>query len=370
MAKKARNADYTREYNRKEVLRILRHQAMSRAELARATGLTRASTSLIADELLGEGILEELPPQSVGRGRSAIPLSVRKDCYYILAVQLNRMGCTVGLCDFAGHLLRQQSVCQDADLIFPIVRAMEQMMVNIDRSRVLGIGISSPGPVDTHGGRILQPPRFDRWHGVALGPILSQQMGIPAYLENDACALALHQMEMGDSRDFLLLVVDSGVGSGVITRGKLLGGAGNFTCELGHSSICYNGRRCECGNRGCLEAYASIQNLLAGSSYGSWRELVANLGREAEAEELLNREVDYLSAGVINMLNLIQLDTVYLAGDVRYGYEHLAWRLEKEISMRSITRLIKPARVLPADLRDEAGILAAGDVVIARNLIV
>ncbi len=370
MVKKARNADYTREYNRKEVLRILRHNPMSRAELARATGLTRASTSLIADELLDEGILAELPPQSMGRGRSSIPLSVREDCYYILAVHLNREGCSVGLCDFAGHLLRQQAISLEADLIFPIVRALNQLLEGIDSKRVLGIGISSPGPVDTHAGRILKPPRFDRWHDVALGPILSKQIGIPAYLENDACALALHQMEMGNSKDFLLLVVDSGVGSGVITRGRLLGGAGNFTCELGHSTICYNGRRCECGNRGCLETYASIQNLLAGSSYHSWKELIANLGREAEAEELLNREVEYLSAGIINMLNLIQLDTVYLAGDVRYGYEHLAWRLEKEISARSIARLIEPAKVLPADLRREASLLAAGDVVISRYLMV
>ena len=81
MTQKPRNADYTREYNRKAVLRILRRQAMSRAELARATGLTRAAASLIVEELLNAGVVTELAPQSAGRGRSATPLALRPDSY-------------------------------------------------------------------------------------------------------------------------------------------------------------------------------------------------------------------------------------------------------------------------------------------------
>ena len=110
MAQKPRNADYTKEYNRKAVLRNLRHNAMSRAELARATGLTRAATSLIVEELLNLGIVTELAPQSVGRGRSATPLALRPDCYCALAVELSRKGCSVGLCDMAGNLLQQRKI--------------------------------------------------------------------------------------------------------------------------------------------------------------------------------------------------------------------------------------------------------------------
>ena len=97
MPQKARNADYTKEYNQKAVLRHLRRQAMSRAELARATGLTRAGTSLIVEELLKRDIVAELAPQSVGRGRSATPMALRSDSFYALAVDLARKGCTVGL---------------------------------------------------------------------------------------------------------------------------------------------------------------------------------------------------------------------------------------------------------------------------------
>src|SRR5699024_8746902 len=159
---KPRNADYTKEYNRKAVLRILRHNAVSRAELARATGLTRAATSLIVEDLRNLGIVTELAPQSVGRGRSATPLALRPDCYYALAVDLARKGCSVGLCDMAGNLLQCRKIPEQDNLA--IIAELKAILETVERDKVLGIGISSPGPLDCENGRILNPPRFERWH--------------------------------------------------------------------------------------------------------------------------------------------------------------------------------------------------------------
>lgn len=166
MTQKPRNADYTKEYNRKAVLSMLRRSSMSRAELARATGLSRAATSLIAEELLKDGIVMELPPQSVGRGRSATPLAVRADSYYALAVDLARKSCSVGLCDMSGHLLQFRAFPDQDGLLDLIIEALRRMAQSVDKSKILGIGISSPGPLDCEGGKILNPPQFDRWHGV------------------------------------------------------------------------------------------------------------------------------------------------------------------------------------------------------------
>lgn len=370
MAQKARNADYTKEYNRKAILRILRRNAMSRAELARITGLTRAATSLIVEELLNEGMLMELSPQSCGRGRSAIPLTLQTGRYYALGVHLARRGCKVGLCDMAGNLLRHQEIAIQDDLIGPIITVLEQMLQTVEKDRVLGIGVSSPGPVDTERGRILNPPRFERWHGIEVCRLLSEALGIPTYLEHDACALALHQLEMGESRNFLLLLVNSGVGAGIVSRGKLLGGARHFTGELGHTTIRFDGRLCECGNRGCLEAYAAIPRLLDGSHYASWQDLVDRVDREPEARKLLDQEAMYLSAGIINLLNLIRVDTVYLAGDVCCGFDKLAQRLQREIGTRALGRSTDRIRVLPADQHPEVGILSAADVVFSQFLTV
>ena len=169
MTQKPRNADYTREYNRKAVLRILRRQAMSRAELARATGLTRAAASLIVEELLNAGVVTELAPQSAGRGRNATPLVLRPDSYYALAVDLARKGCTVGLCDIGGNLLQCRELPEQGDMVAAIIGALAALLETVDKSKVLGIGISAPGPLDCESGRILNPPRFERWHGVDIG---------------------------------------------------------------------------------------------------------------------------------------------------------------------------------------------------------
>ena len=148
MTQKPRNADYTREYNRKAVLRILRRQAMSRAELARATGLTRAAASLIVEELLNAGVVTELAPQSAGRGRSATPLALLEDSYYALAVDLARKGCTVGLCDIGGNLLQCRELPEQSDMTDAIAGALASLLESVDRRKVLGIGISAPGPLD------------------------------------------------------------------------------------------------------------------------------------------------------------------------------------------------------------------------------
>lgn len=364
MAQKPRNADYTKEYNRKAVLRNLRHNAMSRAELARATGLTRAATSLIVEELLNLGIVTELAPQSVGRGRSATPLALRPDCYYALAVDLARKGCSVGLCDMAGNLLKCRKIPAQDNLA--IIAELKAILETVERDKVLGIGISSPGPLDCENGRILNAPRFERWHGVEISRLLSEALDLPAYLEHDVCALALHQLETGQSRNFMLVFVDIGIGAAIMSGGKLLGNSKYFTGELGHTTIRFDGRLCACGNRGCLETYASIPALLEGSEFSDWDDLMDHVGSNPDARLLLDQEAVYLSAGLINLLNLIPVDTIYLAGDICYRYELLAQRLQREIRAKALDRSRGNLKIYPSSQDPGVGLLAAADVVFSR----
>lgn len=362
MTQKPRNADYTREYNRKAVLRILRRQAMSRAELARATGLTRAAASLIVEELLNAGVVTELAPQSAGRGRSATPLALRPDSYYALAVDLARKGCTVGLCDIGGNLLQCRELPEQSDMTDAIAGALASLLESVDRHKVLGIGISAPGPLDCENGRILNPPRFERWHGMDIGKRLSDALGLPAYLEHDVCAMALHQQSTGQSRNFMLLFIDIGIGAAIVSGGELLG---NFTGELGHTTIRFDGRLCACGNRGCLETYASIPALLEGSGFRDWFDLIDHAD-DPEAQKLLDQEAVYLSAGLINLLNLIPVDSIYLAGDICCRHELLIGRLQREISAKALYRGRNDTRILPVADTPNMGVLSAAEVVFSR----
>ena len=364
MSQKARNADYTREYNRKTLLRILRSSPMSRAELARATGLTRAATSLIVEDLLAEGCLRELPPQSVGRGRSATPLAVQGDSFYALGVELARRGCSVGLVDIAGNMLAYRHILDEEDLIGSIISELEKLEQLVDREKILGIGISSPGPLDRKKGQILNPPLFERWHGVEITTLLSDALHLPAYLEHDVRAMTMRRLTLGDSQDFMLLFVDTGIGAAIASGGKLIG----ITGELGHTTIRFDGRLCACGNRGCLETYAGIPRLLDGSKFHSWRELIDNVDQDPEAKRLLDQEAVYLAAGIINLLNLIPVDTIYLASEVTYGGEKLAPRIQREIGTKSLFRRRNSVRIHASPQGEQEAVLAAADVVFTEFL--
>lgn len=241
MSKNARNAEYTKEYNRKLFLRLLRTEPLSRSEIARRMGLTRATTSVIADELLQEGFILGAETGEVHHGRTPIPLSLNSSACYAVGVYLSRNGCTVGMVDICGDLIAEKhlllSETQRCSITKLLSIAISQLIeeVKIKREKIVGVGISAPGPLDGERGLILNPPRFDLWHNTDICSIIRDELGMPAYLENDASCLARYntgKREAGGSEDFLLLLVDSGVGSGVISRGKLLKGLGYFTSEL------------------------------------------------------------------------------------------------------------------------------------------
>lgn len=377
MVTQGRNAEYTKRYNRAQTLRLLRAQPQSRAELARKLHLTRATTTVIAEAFLSEGLVEEVPTQTTQTGRNPLLLRLRPGVKYACGVFLNRDGCTVGIADICGEAVCQSRLrfSENQNKLTAIAEALLEMAKKekITWDKIVGVGVSAPGPLDGEAGRILNPPRFDLWHNTQVSYLLESRLGVPVYLEHNASCLARYNCgkpEAGGSEDFLLLLVDSGIGSGVISRGKILKGAGYFTSELGHTSIDFQGKPCPCGNTGCLEMYAAIPNLLEGTAYHTWKEVVDGLGKETAAEEILHRQAQYLSAGVCNMTGIVSLDTVLLAGDILYGWERLAPIMEECINRQSLRRNALPLRVRPAHTGENARVLAAAEVAIHRYLTV
>lgn len=376
MGRNARNAEYIKQYNRKLFLRLLRGNPLSRAQLARRSGLTRASASLIADELMRDGLVEELPGTATKRGRTPTPLTLRAGAFYAGAVYLNRAGCQVGIVDLGDGVVCQRSLVLEhagREKLDILARTLEELLAQsgIDRAKLVGIGISAPGPLDGESGRILNPPRFDIWHNTDICGHLREVLRCPVYLENNASCLARYNLgkpEARGSEDFLLLLVDSGVGSGIVSGGKLLKGAGYFTAELGHTTIHFRGRPCSCGNLGCLEAYAAVEQLLEGSPFRDWKQLMNALPQDKKAGELLALEAEYLAAGIVNLTHTVSIDTVLLAGDILYKGGQLAALLEQRVNSLTMRKDILPIRVLPSCTGKDTKLLAAADVAFGRFL--
>ena len=379
MIRATRNAEYTKEYNRKMFLRLLRVEPMFRAEIARRMGLTRAATSLIADELLSEGLIRETVSTEKRMGRTPVPLMISAEAGYAVGVYLNRDGCTAGIVNMCGQLLTKKRIRFDSgmkqDKVTTMLDTIQELIreCNLPWEKIVGVGVSAPGPLDGESGRILHPPRFDLWHYTDIGPMLQESLNLPVYLENNASCLARYnhgKPEAGGSEDFLLLLVDSGVGSGVVSHGKVLKGAGYFTSELGHSSINYRGRRCACGNVGCLEAYASMPNLLKDTEFETWKELIDEQLASERARKVLRQEAEYLAAGIVNTAHMVSIDTVLLAGEIYYGAEYFGPIVEEIVNSRMLRRDILPIRVLPSCSSPDATVLAAADVAFGRFLMV
>jgi glucokinase len=207
----------------------------------------------------------------------------------------------------------------------------------VDWSRIAGIGIACGGPLDPDAGVILSPPNLPGWDRIPLVDTVSERLGLPAAVENDATAGALAEWWFGAGRsrgvdDLIYLTISTGIGGGLVLGGQLYTGVAGNAGELGHLTVIYNGRQCGCGRRGCLEAYASGTNIaarareaIAAGETSSLSELpsltskeVAEQARAGDplATRIWDETMAMLASGVANILDVFNPALVVLGGGV------------------------------------------------------
>lgn len=362
------------------MLNIIRKKPVSRAELARLTGLTRAAITLIVDELIQEGVLEEIGMAKTSIGRKPILLDLNTQNHYALGLYISREECCISISNIKAEPIMKRDV-----LLEPFANAEECMnkIISsihelIDDSELahesfMGIGVVTPGPVDIYTGTILNPPNFDKWHNVNIVQKLQEHFRLPVYLENYSASLALIEKNYGrgvEIENFMLMVVNEGIGAGIIMKDQLYRGVGGFGHEVGHTTINYNGPKCSCGNRGCLEVYASIPSILGaiankGIVLSSWQDVV---DRALEGDEICKKaiedEASYLAAGITNVMNILELEAVILAGDIIYKPELLFEPLHKNIENTAITRHLRKLPVMCSSITCSVEVKAAVAVII------
>jgi len=382
MERKARNSAYMKQANRQRILSIIRKKPLSRAELARETGLTRAAISLIIEELIKDGLVTESGVGEAEFGRKPVYLAINPDRFYVVGLNIARDRCVCGIVNLKGeHVLSEEvhieNVYNSEEAIIVIEKAISDIIkrTEIDPGKFLGIGISAPGPIDSINGTILNPPNFPMWHNVNIVREIKKRFPYDVYLENNANALALAERDYGAGiglKYFMLLVVDTGIGAGIITDSRLYRGIGGFGSEVGHTSIDFNGLKCDCGNKGCLETYASIPSLIRNMKlreYGinSWREIAdrAETG-DKFCQEVIDREALYLSAAIINVINILELEAVILAGYINYRPGLLLRRLRENIENSVINRNARSVNILNSSIREHAEIISAASIVMDK----
>lgn len=384
MAKHALNAARMKERNYRRFFRELRIKPMTRAQVARRMGLTRASTSIIAEDMISTEILLEGPRTHKGRYTSKA-LFWNKDFFYVGGINLARDIITVGLTDFCGNMLDSiafptQEYTLGQDAADRAAQYLEEMIrLHKPVGKLLGIGVSSPGPLDTKSGIILDPPySFDLFRNFPISQHLRERFKCDVVLENDANALALAERCYGLQdryEHFLELMVDMGIGASLILDGKLHKGPAGFGNGFGHTSININGPRCECGNTGCVEIYASIPSIVGAAqkvdpALDSWRSIVDSAyAGQASALKILHREASYLATVIVNASNVLDIRAVIIAGDtVLYRPNMLLQEVEREVNRRITSRSERSILILPSQIPHNPKVLSCINLMVEKYM--
>jgi predicted NBD/HSP70 family sugar kinase len=258
----------TRTFNQQLVLRALHdHSPLSRADLARLTGLTRTSVGDLVGSLIDEGLIEEVGRGRSSGGKSPILLQVAPDGRHLIGLDLGDDQFSGAVVNLRGEILRSIHLPLDGrngdaalELVFELVDAVR---AHAD-APLLGIGVGAPGIIDTDHGTVRWSVNLD-WAELRLGPLLEQRYGVPVVVANDSHAAALAELTFlrrPRPNNLIVIKVGRGVGAGIILNGQLFQGDGYGAGEFGHVSMGRADVPCRCGRNGCLETLVSMTALV------------------------------------------------------------------------------------------------------------
>ena len=303
-----------RAHNRAVVLGVLFHSGpLSRADLARATGLTRVTVSEIVAGLLAEDLVAELDARPGGRvGKPATPVGLRGADNLVVAVDLTRLSAVRGaVLDLAGNVVSEAGADLHGLRGTAALAAVEGFCRDVlataraaARASVIGVGIGTPGVVDEHG-TVVEASNLG-WSDVPLARLLTGALGTGVHVVNDANAGALAEFTYGGSSPSgsMTVTIGEGLGAGIVLDGNLLRGGRMAAGEIGHLTVDPAGPHCECGRRGCLETYLSVPRLTAaleGRAPARRRAVLAAAGRR-------------LGGALAPVVAALDLDEVLLSG--------------------------------------------------------
>jgi glucokinase-like ROK family protein len=383
-------ADYNvKSFNKHAALDLIRFSGdgISRTDLADQMGLTRAAVSLIVKELLESNVVQEAESRSAPSGRPPIVLAINPKGGLVGAIDMGATHMTVALADFAAIIHQEMESPLDikdgpeiclakAEQI--LRRMLEQEGLTTAHLSAVGVGV--PGPVITEAGMVVAPPIMPGWDRYPIRASLEKIWNCPVTLNNDAELGALGEWAYGAGRgekNIAYIKVGSGVGAGLILNKQIYGGTTGAAGEIGHLTIDENGPLCNCGNHGCLEAFAgghAIAKQGQALAKSGKRTLLADLPAEKitalevaeaarrgdlHAQEILRRSGTYIGIAIAGLINLFNPSVVIIGGGVAQVGDMLTTPIRQAVRERAMRASEQGVRITAAMLGRRSVLIGA-----------
>ncbi len=382
------------DFNQSVILEAIRQSGpgLSRIELATATGLSAQTVTNITRRLLDDGFIREAGRTINGPGKPRVTLRLVADSRFAVGVHLDPALMTFVLLDLSGAVVRRLSVRTPAKDPRRIVEAMaatiDELIVasGVDRTRIAGVGVAAPGPLDAEKGTVIDPPKLLGWHRVPLRAVLAEATGLPVVLEKDTTSAAVGELwtrrESADD-SFVFVYLGTGIGAALARDGEAVRGSTRNIGEIGHIIVDPDGPPCLCGARGCVEVMCTPQAIVEQAEHAGVfpddREandvaaVDARLSRlceraadgEASAIEVLRQAAAHITVLTAALTNMLDVDRVVFGGPfwsrlADVYLQEVPGRLERASATHAV-------RSLPVDgtvVGDDVGAVGAACVVL------
>lgn len=382
------NNRFLKEFNQTAILDMIRvHKAISRAELSKLTGLSPTAIGSIVSELLEIGYISETGIGESKGGRRPVLIELKPESLYTIGIDMDVNYISFILMDTTSRIIEEKMLAMPKTMIFENVMKVIQKEIkrilkdhSITLERLLGIGMSVPGMVDSLEGKVIFAPNMG-WENVDIRGQFPELKGVNVYVENEAMASAISENWIGTCQgisNFVCVNIKSGIGSGIFIDGKPYRGTSGITGEVGHMVVDSNGSKCRCGNYGCLETIASTTHMVEQAKRLVKSGIASKLNDIEDVEELdaksiidCAREGDevarnilleaarFLGLAVSSIVNILSPQKIVLGKDF-VNYSDIVLDSLKEIVMcKALKQTSKDIEITESKLGQRASVLGS-----------
>ncbi len=369
----------TKSHNSQLVLRtIYTADAVSRADIARITGLTRPTVSALVAELIDSRLVVETGQGPSAGGKRPTLLNIAYDAHNLLCIDLGSQEFRGALTNLRGDIVARATFLrtdEQGDVALTLVYRLIDTLLKQTAVPLLGIGVGTPGLVDPRNGIVMRAVNLG-WHELPLRDLVEQRYQQPVYLANDSHAAALAEYTFGKqpaSENLVLVKVGQGIGAGIVLRGKPYFGDGFGAGEIGHVVVAEDGERCSCGNRGCLETTSSTRAILhhaaAANTAVTWEDLVHAVdARDTAAVELVARAGFNLGVVIAGLIAAFDIHEIVISGRVtRFGVPFLE-AVEVAARRRVLPEMAAQTAISFSELGTDIVLLGSSALVLQHEL--